>query len=340
MRKAGIVLLFLVVLCAAGWSCLWFYASREAAARTDAWIAAERTQGRQWTCPNRQVAGFPFSLAIDCDKPTFVGQASGQRVEATLAHLTGKLAFSHPREVGITLVAPFGFRTSDGGTNVQGTWQSISVDLSALPEIRTVALRGSNIAVGGTFVGSPRQGGKTDTLEARFTLSPDQTDPTVMFDITLKGAVVPPLDNLLGGSAPVDAGLVGRLDRADIGHARTPQQAMELWRQAGGRVDIDRSVATRAGASVSATGTLRLDEAHRVNGHLDAEFVGMEQILRRYGISGNLAAVGSLVSALFGGGGARKAPAAPGALDLPIVFNNGRLGIGPITTPVTLSPLY
>ena len=340
MRKAGIALLLIVVLTAAGWSGLWFAAAREASVRTDAWIAAEHARGREWTCPSRAVGGFPFSLAIECDKPTFVGQAMGQRVEATTSHLTGTLALSHPRQVTLSLQAPFRFQTSDGVTDVRGTWQSLLVDVGSLPDIRSIALNGSGVGVDGVFAGSPRQGGKSSALAARFTLAPDQPDPTVSFDVALKGADVPPIDDLLGGSALLDVDLAGRLDRADIGAARTPEQAMELWRLAGGHVDIDRSGASRAGANVSATGTLRLDEAHRVKGRLDAEFVGMEPILRRYGISGNLAAVGSLVSTLFGGGGARKAPAAPGALDLPITFNNGRLGIGPITTPVALSPLY
>ncbi len=95
----------------------------------------------------------------------------------------------------------------------------------------------------------------------------------------------------------------------------------------------------RGGASVTANGVIGLDDQHRPHGKLDASFVGLEPILQRYGISGDVAALGSLIGTLFGGAHPAKA-AAPGALNLPISLGNGRLGVGPITTAVKLAPLY
>ena len=338
MRKAVGVLLILVILACAAWSGLWFYAAHEAEARTDAWIAAEQAQGRAWACPHRAVGGFPFALAVTCDHATYAGQGMGQRVDALVTGLEARVALNDPRRIIVTLRPPFNFRTSDGATSVEGTWHSLVLDLA--PASRTVDMQGSGVALAGLFAGSARTGGTADTIATRFALVEDRTNPTVGFDLAVKGAAVPPLDDLLGGSVPADLVVAGRLDRAEVGVARTPEEAMERWRQAGGRIAIDRSMATRAGASVAATGALGLDESHRLKGRLDAEFRGLEPILARYGIRGNLAVVSSLVSALFGGGRPHQAPAAPGALDLPISFNNGRLGIGPITTPVRLTPLY
>ena len=149
---------------------------------------------------------------------------------------------------------------------------------------------------------------------------------------------MPSLDELLGGTAPVEASLSGRLDRATAGDAQTPEQAMERWRLAGGRVDVDGFAMARAGAKMTATGAVRLDDRHRPKGKLDAEFFGLEPILERYGIGGDLAAMGSLIGALLGGGPHKTQT--PGALALPITLANGRVAVGPVTTGIKLTPLY
>ena len=338
MRKI-VLLLLPVILVAVGWSVLWDLAAREADRRVDAWISSERTLGRNWTCPDRQVTGFPIALAVSCTNPTYTGQAMRQRVDASMAQLVATVRLSEPRHVALQLQPPFSFRTSDGSTDVKGTWRTLHLDLSAIPDIRSIALHGSGIVVGGTFAGTRQQGSRAEALDSRFTMVPDEHNPTLAFEILVKSIAVPALDDVLGGTDPVDLVLAGHLDHADVSEARTPEQAMDRWRQAGGKVDFDRSSLSRAGASISATGTLRLDESHRPKGRLDAEFLGLEPILARYGIGGNLAAVGSLIGTLFGNGGHKTAPR-PGVLALPISLNNGRVGVGPITLDARLNPLY
>ena len=338
MRKIVLLVLPLILL-AVGWSVLWSLAAREADRRVDAWISSERSLGRNWTCPDRQVTGFPIALAVSCAKPTYSGQAMGQSVDASLAQVVATVRLTEPRQIAIELQPPFSFKTSDGATDVKGTWRTLNVDLSAIPDIRSVALHGSGLVLGGTFAGARQQGGRAEALDSRFSMAPDEHDPTVAFEILLKSIALPAVDDVLGGTDPVDLVLAGHLDHADVSGTRTPEQMMERWRQAGGLVDFDRASLSRAGASISATGTLRLDEAHRPKGRLDAEFLGLEPILARYGIGGNLAAVGSLIGTLFGNGGRKTAPA-PGVLALPISLNNGRVGVGPITLDARLNPLY
>ena len=339
MRKFVVLFVLPLAVLAIGWSVLWSMAAREADKRMDAWISAERTLGRNWTCPDRQVTGFPIALAVSCAKPTYSGQAMGQSVDASLAQLVATVRPSQPRQVSIELQPPFSFRTSDGSTDVKGTWRTLHLDLTSIPDIRNVALHGSGLVLGGTFAGDRQQGGRAEALDSRFAMASDAPDPTLAFEILVTSIALPSLDDVLGGSDPVDLVLAGHLNHADVSGARTPEQAMERWRHLGGLVEIERSSLSRAGASISATGSLRLDEAHRPKGRLDAEFVGLEPILARYGIGGNLAAMGSLLGTLFGNGG-RKTPPRPGVLALPISLNNGRVGVGPITLDARLNPLY
>ncbi len=339
MRKTAGVLVVLAAF-ALLWSAAWFAASVYAGRQVDGFIAAEAREGRDWTCPDRHVGGYPFTLAVTCRDATYAGQADGQRVDGQVAGLAATVALWHPRQVAIALAPPFSFRSSDGQTDVGGTWTSLTVDLSTLPAPLDLALHGTDIVVHGRFPGQQEAAGRVASFVARFTASPPQPDRTVDFALTLSGAPVPALDDLVGGgSAPVDALVAGRLDQADPGEARTPGEAMEHWRQHGGHVSLSDIKVSRGSASVTSSGVLGLDDQHRLRGKLDASFVGLEPILQRYGISGDVAALGSLLGTFFGGGRSAK-PAIPGALALPISLGNGRLGIGPITTAVKLAPLY
>ena len=339
MRKAVGVLIVVVVL-AGAWSAAWFAAATYAGNQVDGFIAAEARQGRAWTCPDRDVAGYPFALVLSCRDATYAGQAMGQRVEGQVAGLTATVSLARLRHVALALSPPFSYRSSDGQTQIGGTWTSLTFDLSSLPDPLTLVLAGRDVDVHGRLPGEDEAGGRAATIAAHFTASQSQSDRTVDFDVATTGAPVPILDDLVGGgSAPVDARLTGRLDQADPGEARTPGEAMERWRLNGGSVSITDLLVHRGGARVSAGGTMGLDREHRLKGRLDASFVGLEPILARYGISGNVAALGSLIGTLFGGGQPAK-PAVPGALALPISFGNGRIGIGPITTGVKLAPLY
>lgn len=339
MRKAGwfVVILVLIV---AGWTSAWFYAAGAAGHRVDAWIAAEAALGRFWTCPNRSVGGFPFAIKTACSDATFAAQARGQGVEGSIAHVAAETSLLHPRRVDITLGPPFAYRTSDGQTDLKATWASLTIDIERFQEVGALSLRGTDVAIDGVFGQAGQQTGTAARLDMSFTLPRDRTQPTMAFTIAVDGAPIAPLDEFAGGNDPSDIDLVGRIDLSDLGDARTPEEALERWRQAGGRIDLGPSSITRGGSKVIASGTLRLDDAHRPQGRLDAQFVGVGPLLARYGISGNLAAAGSLLSSLFGGGARPPAPSEPGALALPISLQDGRLGIGPIRTQIALPALY
>ena len=338
MRKAVGLLVTLVVF-AAVWSAAWFAASIYAGRQLDGFIAAEARRGREWTCPARHVGGYPLALVVSCRNATYAGQALGRRVDGQVAGFAATLSLIDVKRVAIALSPPFSYRTSDGKTDVEGTWGSLFVDLSSLPDPRTLALSGTDLVVHGRFPGQDEASSRIATFAARFIASPPQPDRTLDFTVAMTGTPMPILDDLIGGSAPVDAAFAGRLDQADPGEARTPGEAMEHWRQSDGTIALSTLKVSRGGASVTAGGVIDLDDEHRLHGKLDASFVGLEPILGRYGISGDVAALGSLIGTFFGGGRSAR-PETPGALALPINFGNGRLSVGPITTAVTLAPIY
>ncbi len=336
--RAIILLGSLLVIVGAAWTTLWFIAAHEAGHRIEARIDDEAEQGRVWTCPGRTIAGFPFALVVTCRHPLFAGRAFGEQVQGSLAALRVETSLMHPRSLALDLTAPFTYRTSDAQVDVTGAWTSLHAELLGLPDLRTLRLQGREVVVDGQFGPQGRQDGRVGALDAAFTISPDRADPTLDFTVKLDAVPLAALDALLGGSAPADVGLKGQLNRAHVEDARSPEEVIDAWRRAGGRLELSEASLTRGASRASAVGTLTLDDSHRPQGRLETTFTGAEPILARYGIGGNLAAAGSLLSSLFGGH--KQVASPPGSINLPVNLRDGRLAIGPVRTQIALPPVY
>lgn len=337
MRKLALLGLFLLLIVAAAWSGVWFYAAGEAGRQLDAWIKIEDAQGRAWTCPDRAIGGFPLALTLSCKNPTFTGRSGTDTDHWTAASLAAEASLIRPKRLVVSLGSPVSYNSSTGLAAAKLSWSNGIIDIDGLPKPETAAIHAQNLVVDGDFAGAGHQTWNAGNLDLALDVAPQE--PDIGFTLAVRGATLPLADSLLGGQAPVEAALSGRFGRADVAGAATLPDAVERWRRSGGRVALANSRLSREAASVSGSGDLGLDDAHRLQGRVDATFVGLEPVLKRYGIGGNVAAAGSLLSTLFGGGQPRTPPQ-PGALTLPIRFDNGRLGIGPFRTQVALSPLY
>src|SRR5215212_1485465 len=75
----------LLLLVAIAWSVAWFVIRNRTAAALDTMLANEARAGRQWTCADRSVGGFPFRIDVVCSALTLRRgdvSASFGRVEA------------------------------------------------------------------------------------------------------------------------------------------------------------------------------------------------------------------------------------------------------------------
>jgi hypothetical protein len=336
MRRLSIIVVAFLVI-AASWSALWFYAAHSVDAGFDAWFKSEDEHGRAWTCPDREVGGYPFELTIHCNRPTFEGHALGQGVRAEVAALEVDASVLHPHRAEVALQAPLAYRTSDGAADLHARWQRLAIFFDPLSSAAPIDLHGTDLGVDGEFGETGRQSGTATAIGGRFAPSGGDTDPAADVSITVQGASIPAVDEWLGGEAPIEASFAGRITEADVAGAPTPTAALEAWRAAGGKLQLARSQIGHGDASVTASGRLGLDEQHRPQGRLDASFVGLQPVLKRYGINADMVATGALLSALLGG---HPQSGAANAVNLPINLEGGVLGVGPVRTPVQLQPLY
>ena len=100
----------------------WAFATWRAGQEMDAWLDREARLGRTWTCPNREIGGFPFRIEVTCDKPSFTGRAQGRDVTGEVGRVMAVAQLQSPSHVimeaegPLTIASPAGDRMSLTGT--------------------------------------------------------------------------------------------------------------------------------------------------------------------------------------------------------------------------------
>jgi hypothetical protein len=338
---APFILLGLVV---AGWSTAWFLIRDRTRHGIDDWIAGEAAAGRQWTCPNRTVGGFPFRIEVACDSLTL------QRPDLSLSlgPVSAVAQVYQPRHLIAYLDGPL--RISAGAVEAEGTWRGLQASL----HLTSAGLqRASVVAEAPAFRLTGVQAGNfelsTEHLESYLRPNPNRVAERA-YDWSLQAAklALPGLDALVGGTEPADLGLDLIATQVVGVPARSAAEELERWRQAGGRLEVPRLTLAKGPRRLEGKGQFGLDEAHRPQGRADLAAAGLGGLLGPF--TGNR---GGATAALLGALTGRRADPAPtppaaeqgtgsGLKPLPpLRIEGGRVQIGALPIPgLRVAPLY
>ena len=325
-----------------GWTGVWFYAAGEVNRSIDAWLEDQRQQGTQWTCPERKLEGFPFRIEFSCQEPTYAADAGNGAVLGKISALNAVALAYQPDRVIAQLDSPLSLRLPNGGGEVQMTWQDFRVSLAGLPGSGAhadIAVR--QPAVQTITGGTPLPRGGAQSAELHLRRNPDRpaADRAVDLALSISEITSDALNAMAQSAQPANVSMRATLTQARPGNDETLAQWLEIWRQAGGLLDIAATEVSKGEMKISGSGQVGLDEAHRVQGQTSINAAGMEPILARFGIPAATMNVGGLLSGLIGG--KPKGGAAPGnGLQLSFALQNGKVTMGPLKLPVTLVPLY
>jgi hypothetical protein len=331
-----------LILLAIGWSGFWFVAARKTQDFLDLWMKQEAQAGRIWTCPERDLSGFPFEIVISCANPHFEGEVYGKELTGTLQGFRAASSIFRPAQVRAQMDAPFTARTGDATLDFTLNWAQLNLVLEGQPRaLLNASIVADELDLQGEVEGLGAMAGRVAKAKAQAAAVPGRQDHAYDFALRTEGAEIPALEAVLGSSIPADIELAGTLTQASFNTPGEPAVLIEDWREAGGRIDLSTAQLTQAQTKFDAKGNLGLDGAHRVEGRLDAQFSGFEPVLRRLGVNPALVNAGALLNGLLGKRPPGAAAAdAPQPLRLPLTLANGWLSIGPVRTPIALPPLY
>ena len=324
---AGVAVLFGL------WWLAWTAAATLVSSRMDGWIAAEAAAGRQWTCPNRLVEGFPGAIRVQCERPTFRGEVAGHMASGSMEGMTAGLSLDRPGTLVAELRGPLNLRAEDDAFLAEVSWHDLAF---TIPGVLGGPTGGGLTSERFAFtLAIPEQGVlnvRTAQLSGEAATTATPTD--VGFSFVAKGVTFPTADPVPGLDAPADAKGQGVLVGGTLLAAPTVAR-LEAWRQAGGHLTLSRLELRKGSFAAAGDGTLALDQEHRPVGSLKTAVSGFEPIAERLGIPAAGVKLGGLIGNLLGGG-----KSAPGQIPLPLSLSDGRLSVGPVVTGVHLAPLY
>lgn len=326
----------LLLLVAIAWSIAWFVIRSRAAEALDAWLAAEAQRGRQWTCADRTIVGYPFRIEVVCNTLDLKQGA----VTASFGRTEAIAQVYQPRLVIVEASGPL--RVTDGRATVEGQWDllqaSIHASQTGLRRL-SIAANGPKFTVAGLMPETVAASGQR--LELHLRPNPSrESERAYDAALSVKQASLPVLDRLIGGTELTDIDADVTVTEATGFRGRPLAEEMERWRTAGGAVDILMLSGAKGPRRIEAKGQLKLDEEHRPEGQLSLAAAGLDGLIGN--ITGNRAG-GALLGALFGQNTRAKGNDGKPQLSPlpPLTLDNGFVALGPFVIPkVKLQPLY
>lgn len=324
-----------VVLCL-GWVALWYFAQREAGNAMDDWFAGEAGRGRQWTCPDRQIGGFPLELRITCAGPALHGNLGGGLLDAAAAGMTVSASIYQPNAIEAEFGSPITIRKTGRDQASVIAFAALTLQARLLLDGRVrLGLVAEAPSLQDADIGGAAAHAELHVAPAAGRAASDKAyDVGVKIDDVLASAV----DALTGETAPLSIDEAGVLTAVDPPGAVPWPVLVETWRQAGGIFDLTNLTMAKGDFKAQAQGRLALDDAHRVTGRLQTALSGYETLASRFGISPGALSVGNALAKLLGHD--KAPPTDMPSIKLPVSFGDGRVAIGPVTTSVRLAPLY
>ncbi len=275
----------IVVLLAAGWCLLWYYAADRADREIIGWLDREAKAGRVYSCGEQSISGFPFRIEVRCsdpgaelrsNQPPFSLKAKDIVVAAQVYHptlliseITGPLTLSEPQQQARFVADWTLARASVRGLPPQPERVSVVIDKSHVDRIadgRTEAVfTADRVELHGRIIGgSPSS---NPVIEAVFRVAAAAA-PTV------HPAVAKPLE------AEITTVLRGF---KDLSPKRWTERFHEL-QAAGGNIEIKHLRIQQGGIIIVGAGTIKLNEQGHLDGLVRVAIAGIEQLVPLLGV--------------------------------------------------------
>lgn len=332
----------LLGLLAAGWSGIWSFARSKVDQELDAGIAREARAGRNWTCRERGLGGYPFRIEVRCASLTLTSSRWGDEVKVDAGPTVAVAQVWTPGHIILEMSGPM-LANLPQGRKAALDWKGLaaSLHLSGLTFERFSLVLGEPVLT----VTEPGQGAaetwRAAAAEAHLRPNPQRfaSEGTVDLAVNAKGGTLPVLEALIGNGQLADLDLQASLSQAPSFRRGFNPDALEAWRTAGGGLEVTRLVLTKGPTRLEASGQLALDEAHRPAGKVAAAVAGVDRIAG-VKVGGLSAGLGALLGGRAGDGAQSNTAAGLSPLP-PLVLREGRVFLGPLRLPLQpLQPLY
>ena len=362
----------LVVVLAAVWTGVWFYAASRAEADLAAWWQLERQAGRTQNCASQSIGGYPFLLEVRCGGAGLELQGT-PTLQFKLPLAVAAVQVYDPRLLIGEFTGPLEISEAEREPAAVVNWTLGQASVRGLP---SSVERASLVLVGPT-VRAPSLAGNDPVLTARrLELHARQApgsradSPAVEAALRLDAAVAEKLASMFDAAVaeklgaliakPIDADIAGTLRGLDDLSPKPWPVWFKEWQTRSGALEIDKARLAQQDLIAVGAGALKLTERGGLDGTLRVTVVGIEKILKMLDIDrmmteGQVGATFNALDRLIPGlGGMARQSAAPSliaalgertelegkpAVAFPIRFADGTVFLGPFQVGV-VPPLF
>jgi hypothetical protein len=306
--RVGLPLCAVIVL-AAGWCWLWYYAAAIADRTLSGWVEREAAAGRVYTCGSQGITGFPFRIQAHCveagaqinsNQPPFAISAKDVTFTAEVfrptllvGDITSPVTVTLPGQQPTFTANWTRAQLSVGGIPPQPESVSVSLDKPRLDQVET----------NGTTVFQADHA----EVQSRIVSGSANANPVIDTLVRFAAATAPSLHPLL--AAP----LQGDIDVVISGFKNlVPKPWPERFREmqaSGGSIEIKNIRLERPDAILIGTGTLTVNEHGKLDGLIRVAIAGIGNIVPLLGVD---RIIGRGIDRLAGNG---QSPQGLGALD-------------------------
>jgi hypothetical protein len=271
--------LILVLVFGALWCGFWYYASGEAKVRIDAWQAQQAKTGRVFTCGTQTVGGFPFRIEVNCADVTVELKDTQPPVTLKAKHILVVAQVWDPKALIAEFTGPLTAADPGQPPYATASWTLAQASVRGTPDAPDRAsIAVDDLKLTGAASGNPPLfDAKHAEFHARMQFGSWPSNPAIDLAVNLKSASAQALSPY--AREPVDADILAVLHGMKDLAVKPLASRLREWQQAGGKFEIQSSRIAQGETLATATGTLELTQAGRLDGDLRLSVAGLEKFL-------------------------------------------------------------
>ena len=284
-----------------GWSALWSYAASIANEALSGWLNREAALGRVYACGSQTIGGFPFGIAIRCDKMAAAFKSNRPPFDVSAGEITFSAQVFRPTLLNGEISAPVTLADPGQGPAFVANWSAARLTLLGLPpEPERVTVDLAKPRLDRTAGANAGMIFRADRLEVdgHIIAGSARRNPVIEASAKVVAGLAPSFHPLL--AEPVQ----GEIDAVMRGFKDfQPKPWSVLFRDmqaAGGGIEIKTLRLARSDAALLGTGTFTINASGRLEGELRVTVAGVENIVPLLGVD---QLIGQGIDRLTGGSG-------------------------------------
>ena len=275
----------LIIVLAAGWCGLWYYAAGVANRTMSGWVAREAAAGRVYTCGSQSISGFPFRIQAHCVEAS----ATLNSLQPPLAAAASEVIFTtgvfQPTTLVGELTGPLTVAAPGKPPSFVATWSAAQIRVSGLPpfpDTISVQIAHPHLDTGAGANAPALFAADNADFQARVVGGSPDDHPVIDAVLHFDSATAPAMHPALAEPLQGDIELVLRGFK-DLSPKPFAQRARE-FQAGGGKIEIKTLRLQRADAIVVGSGTLTLNEHGKLDGVIQVAINGLDNIVPQLGI--------------------------------------------------------